>query len=162
MKYILKTKQNKTFKFRKPVSWVSPFPAIVPLFGIPNCFLKIIFFFCKRVQEATYKVSVHVAFCILEKWTGPSISLTLCPFPIFTRPRFKSSQNGPLLLWAVSSFAAQERRVINPNVRALLEVGCLLRRQTQLLEDLLLGPASFPTPSCTLCCGSVLSPGSAL
>lgn len=77
MKCILKTKQNKTFKFRKLVSWVSPFPAIVPLFGIPNCFLKIIFFFCKRVQEGTYKVSVHVASSILEKWTGLSISLTL-------------------------------------------------------------------------------------
>lgn len=61
-----------------------------------------------------------------------------------------------------SSFAAQGRRVRNPNARALLEVGCLLRRQTQLLEDLLLGPASFPALSCTLCCGFVLSPGSAL
>lgn len=49
---------------------------------------------------------MQVASCILEKWTGPSISLTLCPFPIFTRPRFKSSQNGPLLLWARELFCS--------------------------------------------------------
>lgn len=71
-------KQNKTtLKFRKiGLLGFSVSSNCSPIWG-SNLPLKIFFFFCKRVQEITYKVSVHIASCILEKWTELSISLTL-------------------------------------------------------------------------------------
>lgn len=114
-------------------------------FGVQFALKKIYYFFsfcfCEHVQETICKVAMHSASCILEKWTELGLSFGLCPFPVCTRQRFRSSQMG---LCCFELCCNAGRHVGSPGAQALWEAELPSPLQADSAAGRSAGPCTFP------------------